>query len=113
MEYSEVEIKQAKCALDMTKGSEKLVDGHDVRSAMSQYGDPYKMVTVMTDDLKLIVRSGDHCTLSLEGRKAARMGFANYLRYRKLMDELSLWGPVVSVIAAVASIIGAVVSCLG
>ena len=113
MEYSEKEIKQANCALDMTRESEKLVDGHDVRSSMSQYGDPYKMVTVLTDDLKLIVRRGDCWTLSHEGRKAAKMGFSNYLRYRKLMDELSLWGPVVSVIAAVASIIGAVVSCLG
>ena len=112
MEYSKMKIKQVNCALNMMNESENLVDGHDVRSAMSQHGDPYEMVAVMTDDLKLIVRRGDSWALSHEGRKAARMGFANYLRYKKLMDELALWGPLVSVVAAVTSIIGAVVSCL-
>lgn len=112
MEYSEKEIKQVNCALDMMNKSERLVSGHDVRSAMGRYGDPYNMVTVLKDDLQLFVSRNDYWVLTHEGRKAARMGFANYLRYRKLMDELALWGPVVSVMAAVASIVGAVVSCL-
>lgn len=94
----------------MTRESEKLVDGHDVRSSMSQYGDPYNMVTVLKDDLKLIASKGDSWVLTDEGRKAARMGFANYLRYRKVLEKVSFWGPLVSIVAALFSIIGAVLS---
>lgn len=110
MEYSELEIRQANSALGLLLESKKLVEGYAVRSAMGAHGDPYNMVTVLTDDLKLIVRHGDSWALSREGRKAARMGFARYIRYRQLMDALAFWGPVASVVAAVASIIGAVIS---
>ena len=110
MDYSEKEIKQADCAIGMMEEQDKLMSGHDVRSAMRKYGDPYNMVTVLKDDLKLIASKGDSWVLTDEGRKAARMGFANYLRYRKVLEKVSFWGPLVSIVAALFSIIGAVLS---
>ena len=108
--YTEVEIKTVNTALSKMKNQAKLVSGHEVRQAMAMYGDPYAMVEVMKNDLKLIVCQGDNWTLTAEGKRAARMGFKRYIRYLKIKDFFALWGPVVSIAAALVSIIGAVVS---
>lgn len=110
MNYNEVHIRQADAALGIMKENTKLTDGHKVRQAMAEYGDPYLMVDVMRYDLKLIVCNGDRWALTYEGKKAASMGFEKYLRYLKFKECFAFWGPVVSIAAAVVSIIGAVVS---
>lgn len=108
--YTEKEIRAADAALCAMMGSEKLLSVHDVRSAMSVHGSPYKMVEVLKSDLRLIICRGDSWTLTLEGQKAAQMGFARYLRYLRMKESIATWGPVASVIAAIVSIIGAIVS---
>lgn len=110
MNYSETQIKQVETALGIMEGKTKLADGHEVRQAMSRYGDPYLMVDVMRYDLKLIVCNGDRWRLTYEGKKAASMGFGRYLRYLKLRACFAFWGPAVSIAAAVVSIIGALIS---
>lgn len=112
MMYTEEEIKTVNTALTKMKNQARLVSGHEVRQAMAVHGDPYAMVEVMKDDLKLIVCRGDSWTLTAEGKKAAGMGFERYIRYLKMKEFFAFWGPVVSVVAALISIVGAVVSWL-
>ena len=113
MEFNKSEIKTADAALSEMKDAEKMADGHKVRQAMKKFGDPYKMMEVMKNDLHLIVARGDSLALTKEGRKAAAMGFSNYLRYLDFKEWLMFWGPVLSAVAAVVSIVGAVISWLG
>lgn len=110
--YSKEQIEAVDAALATMKEKTKLMDGHKVRQAMAVHADPYMMAEVMRTDLKLIVCRGDSWALTTEGQRAAHMGFARYLRYLKVKEQLTIWGPVVSILAAIASVIGALVSWL-
>lgn len=109
-EYTDKQIKAVDTALAKMKENTKLMDGHEVRQAMAAHGDPYMMVEVMKSDLRLIVSRGDMWALTSEGKKAAKMGFGRYLRYLKVKEFFTFWGPVVSIVAAIISSLGALLS---